>query len=59
MCVSFPVRASNHNVCAALSVSGRPDNVSDRVQVLVAELSAAAKRISARIGGSYDVTEYL
>jgi IclR family transcriptional regulator, KDG regulon repressor len=59
MCVGVPIRSANNEVSGALSVSGRVENVADRTQELAAELMAVVGRISARIGSSYNISEYL
>lgn len=59
MCVAVPIPYSSHEISGALSVTGRSEQVSGRIEELAAELTAAAKRVSARIGGPSSIVEYL
>ena len=44
MCVAVPIPYSSHEISGALSVTGRSEQVSGRIEELAAELTAAAKR---------------
>lgn len=59
MCVGVPIPYSSNDISGALSVSGRSERIAGRVEELAAELTAAAKRVSARIGGPSSIVEYL
>ena len=59
MCVAVPVRSGDGGVCAALSVTARSQNISERIEELASQLSDVSRRVSARMGGPYDPTSYL
>lgn len=59
MCVATPVRGPQAEVCGALSVTGRLENMSGRVEELASEITIVAERVSGRMGSSYSIQPYL
>lgn len=59
MCVAVAVRSGDGEVCAALSVTARSQNILERVEELASQLSDVSRRVSARMGSPYDPTSYL
>ncbi len=60
MCVAVPIRSANEAVCAALSVTGRVEQVCAKgPETLASRLMLAARRISTRLGSTHDMHEYL
>ena len=59
MCVATPIHGPQRQVCGALSVTGRLENVSGRVEELASEVTVVAERVSGRMGSSYSIKPYL